>query len=267
MPSIFDKLSLAGKTALVTGGGTGLGRTFALILARAGADVAVAARRRPPLEESAALIDKLGRKSFTVTADVTRPDQVNAMVAQVVEHFGQIDILVNCAGGATHLAGSLIDMTEAQWREGMDIDLSGALYCSQAVAKHMIPRKTGKIISLSSAAGLMGVTRVPIYAIAKGGVATLTKVLAITLARHGITVNCLAPSTFRTTMMFKNPNDPKELAAVADFLPIGRIGEPEELGPLVVLLASDAGSYISGQTFIIDGGIEADRYIPQGCKP
>ena len=250
----LERLRLDGKVAIVTGGGTGLGKAMALAIADAGADVVVSARREAPLEATVEQIAAKGRRGMAIQTDVTDSAQVQAMVERVIAEFGKIDILVNNAGGGGAAPGrTLFDITDEDWRKGIDTNLTGAFYCSRAAAAHMVERKSGAIINVASGHGMRGAPNSFMYNSAKAGTITFTKSLALTLVGDNIRVHCIVPG-------FVAQNDPESeedwqrLRDRGRFVPVGRIGFASELGPLAVLLASDASSYTTGQSFIIDGG-------------
>ncbi|MGV8056690.1 MAG: SDR family NAD(P)-dependent oxidoreductase [Smithellaceae bacterium] len=261
---IIEKFALPDKVAIVTGGGTGLGRSMALALAEAGADVVLAARRVDPLNETAALIKKMGRHALAVPTDVTKSDQVNRMVESALKTFGRIDILINNAGVAKDWGDFPIDkITDKDWRVGIDVDLSGAFYCSRAVSREMVKKGGGKIINISTMSALTGFAQTPVYGIAKAGMINMTRLFAVELAPHKVLVNCIICGFFRTASSMGEQEENMEAAKkMGRFVPVGRIGEPAEMGPLALLLASSASDYITGQNFIIDGGTQAGRFAP-----
>ena len=196
---MLEALSLDGKAIVVTGGGTGLGREMALALARAGADVVVAARRPGPIEETAARVADTGRRALAIPTDVTDSAQVERLFGDVLKEFGKVDVLVNNAGMVGGLGGKPIwEITDEEFRAGTDANLTGAFYCSRAVARHMVERGAGKIINVSSGFGLRGGRDNYVYACSKGAVGQLTRVLATSLGRYGVTSNCIVPGYFPT---------------------------------------------------------------------
>jgi NAD(P)-dependent dehydrogenase (short-subunit alcohol dehydrogenase family) len=269
---ILDKFSLEGKVAIVTGGGTGLGKAICLALARAGADVVPASRNYDNINQTATEVRELGRRAVAIPTDVTDSRQVNNLIARTIDEFGKIDILVNNAGIATGVEPSprdaagldfppIWEITDEMWRYAIDTNLSGAFYCCRAVIRHMIERNRGKIINMASAAGLRTVRNAVTYSSAKAGVIMLTKTLAVTFARNNIQVNCIAPS-----MLIVAEVPPEFLEERKRFSPSGRAGEAREIGPLAVYLASDASDYVNGECFVIDGaGIVG--YAPTGYAP
>ena len=259
---MLENLSLDGKTIVITGGGTGLGREMALAMGRAGADLVIASRRTGPIEEVAALVRDMGRRSLTVSTDVTDSTQVERLFRTTLDEFGKVDVLLSNAGivrgqGAT----PIWDVTDDDWRFGIDTNLTGSFYCARAIAKHMVERGEGKIVNVASGFGLRGGRDNYMYTCGKGGIVQLTRSLAISLGRHGITSNCIVPGFV--------PVD--EAATVPpqrnDFIPTGRGGMPSELGPIAVFLASGASDYMNGEMFIVDGGGLAGGYAPTGHAP
>ena len=250
----LERLRLDGKVAVVTGGGTGLGKAMALAMAEAGADIVLAGRRPDPINAVSEQVNELGRRGLAIQTDVTNSSEVNAMVEKAIAAFGKIDILVNNAGGGTAGGGkSLFEITDAEWRTGVDTNLTGAFYCSRAVGPHMVERTSGTVINIASGHGMRGTQNGFIYNSAKAGTITFTKSLAITLAKDNIRVHCIVPG-------FIAQNDPQteeewqRLRERGRFVPVGRIGYASEMGPLAVLLASDASSYMTGDVICMDGG-------------
>lgn len=264
---VLEKLSLEGKVAIITGGGTGLGRAMSLAMARAGADIVVAARRLELIEQTAAMVRELGRRALAIATDVTDSRQVNRMVDGTLSEFGKIDILVNNAGIVREEVRKPIwDITDEEWHLGIDTNLSAAFYCSRAVGRYLVERKRGKVINIASGYGLRGERDTFMYCCAKGGVIQLTKSLALTWARDNIQVNTIAPGFF-DTISSQIPEAKAFMESRGRFIPVGRVGMPEEIGPLAVLLASAASDYITGELFIIDGGGLAGGYAPTGYAP
>ncbi|CAN5769365.1 3-oxoacyl-ACP reductase FabG [soil metagenome] len=249
---IFSKFRLDGKVCLVTGASRGLGRAMAVALAAAGANVAAVARSQKGIEETAAAAKEHGWRVLAVTCDVHDSGSVTAMVERVVAEFGQIDVLVNNAGGGD--MKPIIDMAEEEWLRIVDLNVNGMFRMCQAVGPHMIKRRQGRVINMSSMYGLVGEKNVTAYCASKGAIIQFTRALALEWAEHNITVNALAPGyiyTERTSRVFDNP---EIRDALTKRVPLGRIGQPEELGPLVIYLASDASSFMTGSVLVIDGG-------------
>ncbi|MFP6890041.1 MAG: glucose 1-dehydrogenase [Nitrospinota bacterium] len=252
---MLDSFDLTGKTALVTGGGTGLGRAMSLALAEAGADVALAARRIDKLEETAREIRELGRKAEAVPLDLTDPASIGAAASEAGRAVGPIDILVNNSGISG--TGWASDLPLEEWDQVMATNLRGAFLMSQAVGREMISRGSGVIVNVASVAGMVGVKMLSAYSASKGGLIMLTKTLALEWARHGIRVNALAPGYVLTDInreMFTTEAGERMIKA---HIPMGRVGLPEEMAGALVFLASDASSYMTGTALILDGGQSA----------
>ncbi|HEV3114142.1 MAG TPA: SDR family NAD(P)-dependent oxidoreductase [Candidatus Binataceae bacterium] len=256
---ILDSLKLDGKVAIITGAGRGLGRAMAVRFAQAGADVVAAARTLSQLEETAALVKPTGRKCLIAQTDVTRSEQVNAMAAATIKELGRIDILINNAGGYHKGMGKpLHELTDDEWREGIDTNLTGQFYCCRAVITQMLKQQSGKIINIASGWGLRGGKNVFAYACAKGAVLQLTRSLAVTYAKKNIAINCIVPGIFEGAAQFFQGGK---------FIPLGRIGKDAELGPLALFLASDASNHLNGAFITIDGGGLAGGISPTGVFP
>lgn len=247
-------LRLDGRVAVVTGGGRGLGRAMALALAEAGADLVVGGRNSSPLEEAAAAIRALGRRVLPVTMDATDQRSVEETVAETVRAFGRLDVMVNNAGIVADTPS--LDVTPAEWQRVVDTNLNGVFYGCQAAARVMRGQGGGRIINIASAFGAMAVPRFASYCAAKAAVVQLTRVLAMEWARYQINVNAIAPGYFESDMNRAAMSDPKQHEAILRRIPQRRIGEPEELGPLAVYLASPAARYVTGETITIDGGMQ-----------
>lgn len=260
---ILDRLRLERRVALVTGAGSGLGRAMALALAEAGCTIAAAGgRRAEALDETRRLIEAQGGRCFARPADVTASAQVNAMVTDVLAALGQIDVLINNAGGADDVTGTpLAEITDEQWQHGMDVNFNSVFYCTRAVLPHMLERQHGRIISIASGWGLRGGRNNWTYAASKAAVIEFTKALAITHARDGIRANAIAPG-FIPHMV----SDEQRVNMNA-LQPYGRVGYAEEIGPLAVFLASEAADYVTGETIVLSGGAIAGGLLPAGVAP
>ncbi|OGK99435.1 MAG: 2-deoxy-D-gluconate 3-dehydrogenase [Candidatus Rokubacteria bacterium RIFCSPHIGHO2_12_FULL_73_22] len=248
-------MRLAGKVAIVTGASRGLGRAIALALAGAGADVALAARSKPDLEETARLARATGRRALVVPTDVTRYDAVEALVARTVEELGRLDVLVNNSGVAR--PAPLAETSPADWRAVLDVNLTGVFHGCRAAGPHLIAQKSGKVINLASVLGQVGLAGYTVYAASKGGVIALTRALGVEWARHGIQVNAIAPGWFVTEMNEAAFAEPKLAERLLRDVPMRRTGRLEEIGPLAVYLASPASDFMTGQTIFLDGGHSA----------
>ena len=249
----IPSFSLEGKVALVTGSRRGIGKAIALAFAEAGADVAVCdfVIEDGELGAVADEIQRLGRRSLAVQTDVTQKAEVDNLVKRVVDEFGVIDILVNNAGIAG--GSTLFQTPEDEWDKVIDTNLKGCYLCSQAVGQGMVERKKGNIISMASVAGLSaGLMRT--YNISKAGVIMLTRVLARQLAPHNIRVNAIAPTIIRTEMTRLLWDSPERLEQFESRSLLGRIGETSDIVGPALFLASDASSYITGHTIVVDGG-------------
>jgi NAD(P)-dependent dehydrogenase (short-subunit alcohol dehydrogenase family) len=243
---------LAGRTALVTGAGKGLGRAIALGFAGAGADVVLMARTRADLEAVAREVEALGRQALVAVADATDSRQVNAVVEQSVARFGRIDVLAHAAGGS--LRKPSVDVTDEEWDGVISANLSSTFKVCRAVGRHMLAQGGGSIINLSSTAGMRGRAGNAPYSAAKAAVINLSRALAMEWAPKGVRVNVLAPGRFLTPLTEAEMSVPEKYAAFVRQVPLGRIGQPEEIQDIAVWLASDASAYVTGSTITLDGG-------------
>jgi NAD(P)-dependent dehydrogenase (short-subunit alcohol dehydrogenase family) len=259
---ILDSFKLDGKVAIITGAGRGLGRAMAVKFAETGADIVAAARTQSQLDETADAVRKTGRKCLIVPTDVTVSAQVNALAEATIKEFGKIDILVNNAGGGDSGAGKqLTEITDEDWRRGIDTNLSSQFYGCRAVAPQMVKQKRGKIINIASGYGLRGGKHNFMYACAKGGTIQLTRSMALSYAQFNIQTNCIVPG------VFPHNEEMMQFFKGGKFIPIGRVGEDSELGPLAVFLASDASNHVNGELIAIDGGGLAGGIAPTGVSP
>ncbi|MGG1660680.1 glucose 1-dehydrogenase [Brevibacillus sp. NRS-1366] len=243
---------LNGKTAIVTGGGRGLGRGIALGLAQAGADIALISRTRQELVETAAEIEALGKKCLYQDMDIRDREALGQFVKQVAQEQGHIDVLVNGAG--LNVRNTVLDTKEDDWDYVMDINLKSVLIASQTVIPYMQEQKSGKIINIASLTSELGFKGMAAYCASKGGVAQLTKAMAVELAEDGICVNAIGPGYFRTKMterLFQNDDTTKWMLSR---IPLGRTGDYQDLCGTAIFLASTASDYITGQTIYVDGG-------------
>jgi NAD(P)-dependent dehydrogenase (short-subunit alcohol dehydrogenase family) len=252
--SVRDFFDLSGRVAIVTGGGSGIGRQMAQGLAEAGAELVLCARKVERCEEAAA---QMPTRALAVQCDVTDAESVEAMVARTVDELGRVDILVNNAGTVWGAAPE--DIPLKGWQKVVDVNLTGVFLCAQAAGRRMIARgEGGRIVNVASVAGLHGapaevVNALPYHA-TKGGVISLTRDLAWKWARHGINVNAIAPGWFPSDMAnFVIESNPE----LARRIPLGRFGGPEDLKGVVVFLASRASDYVTGHTLVVDGGQSA----------
>ncbi len=249
---ILDSFSLEGKKALVTGAGRGIGKSYALALAEAGADVAVL--DRAGAAETAAEIAALGRASLSLEVDLLEcgPKELDEAVAQVVDALGGIDILVNNAGIIRRTPAA--EYSAADWGDVLQINLSAVFYLSQAAGRRMIAAGRGSIINVASMLSFQGGINVPSYTASKHGVAGVTKALANEWASHGVTVNAIAPGYIATDNTAQLRADAKRSAEILGRIPAARWGTPEDLRGIVVFLASDAARYVNGAIIPVDGG-------------
>ena len=251
----LSQFSLEGKVALVTGGSRGIGEATALAFAKAGAAVVVASRKLPDLEKVAEKIRGLGGRALVVEAHIGRMEQIQNLVDKVVAEFGKVDILVNNAGVSPVYTNAL-DLEERAWDTVMKLNLKGLFFLSQAVARVMKEHGGGKIINVASVDGFNPEYKVNAYSISKAGVVMATKSMARDWAEYNIRVNAIAPGAISTQMLnAKWPVVPGIKEETLKKIPMNRIAEPEEIAGAMVYLASDASSYVTGQTFIIDGGL------------
>jgi 2-deoxy-D-gluconate 3-dehydrogenase len=249
---VIEQFRLTDKAAIVTGASRGLGKAIALGLADAGAQVALASRDLAALREVETEIARNGRKALALQVDVSQAVSVHRMVKETTEAFGRVDILVNAAGTTSRHPSEAYP--EAEWDEVVDVNLKGTFLCCQAVGQVMIGQGGGKIINIASLASVIGIPTVPAYAASKGGVAQLTKALAIDWARYHINVNAIGPGYFLTDMTAPLQNDPARSSQIMGRIPMSRWGRPQELQGVAVFLASEASAYITGQTVYVDGG-------------
>jgi NAD(P)-dependent dehydrogenase (short-subunit alcohol dehydrogenase family) len=253
----FEKtgLSLEGKSAVVIGGTSGIGRALALGLANAGADVAASSRRQEQVDATAAEIEETGKRSLRVASDVADRASLNSLLSAAVQEFGKVDILINCAGKTKR--APTIDYPQDVWDDIIATNLTGTLWGCQVFGKHMIERGYGRIINIASLTTFVGFYEVAAYSASKAAVGSLTKSLAVEWSKHGVNVNAIAPGLFRTPLnsgLLDGTERGKELKIRT---PMGRFGNVEELAGAAIYLASDAASFVTGEIIAVDGGFLA----------
>ncbi|HET57327.1 MAG TPA: glucose 1-dehydrogenase [Deltaproteobacteria bacterium] len=255
----LSRFSLEGKVAVVTGGSRGIGRAAAIGLAKAGADVVVTSRKLPDLENVAEEVRTTGRKATPIAAHIGKMDNILMLVEKVMDEFGRIDILVNNAGCSPAM-GSIFDNEERLWDTIINLNLKGLYFMSQAVAKIMKEQGKGSIINVASMDGYKPEPFVGIYSISKAGVIMATKSMALELAPYNIRANAVAPGPISTKMLdshwFHLPEEQAkaEKAELAKNVPLKRVGDPDEIAGAIIYLASEASSFTTGETILVDGG-------------
>ncbi|MBI1294564.1 glucose 1-dehydrogenase [bacterium] len=250
---ILDSFKLDGKVALVTGGNRGLGRQMALALAEAGANVAITSRSIHRAEEVAQSISEAtGRKCVGYACDVANPSDVESMMAQLIDEFGGIHIVVNNAG--INIRGPIDQLTLAEFQEVLDTNVTGMWLVCRAAAPYLKEQRYGRVINIGSTLSIIAIAERTPYASSKGAVLQMTRALALEWAPYGITVNAMLPGPFATEMNTSLVEDPVAYQSFIQKVPLGRWGELHEIGGLAVFLASDASSFVTGAGISIDGG-------------
>jgi 2-deoxy-D-gluconate 3-dehydrogenase len=250
---ILQTFSLEGRSGIVTGGGSGIGRAIAQGLIEAGAKIVIAGRNKERLEKAAAEIRRFGGPVVPVQTDVSKKDEIKYLVDRTVKEFGKIDFLFNNAGVIQRAPCE--DFSEKDWDEAMDVNLKGPFFLAQAVARVMISqRRKGKIINTSSLIAVQGGKRVPAYSASKGGLAQVTKTMANDWAKYNILVNAIGPGWVKTEFTGPLQQDRDRYAEILGRIPLGRWAVPEDLVGAAIFLASDASDYVTGQTIFVDGG-------------
>lgn len=258
--NMFD---LSGKKAFISGASRGLGRQFALALARAGADIAITSRTLQSLEKTKTEINELGRECLTLEMDVLEEESLKAAAGAAEEHLGPIHILINNAG--CNIRKPAVEVTWDDWKTIVDTNLRGAFFLAQALAPGMISRNYGRIVNIGSVTCVAGYAGLAPYGASRGGIRQMTMSLAHDWGPHGVTVNCLAPGWFKTEQNAALYDDTGWVEYVEERIPLSRVGKPDDLDGTCVFLSSDASAYITGQTILVDGGISvgAIRALPR----
>ncbi|MBL8125568.1 MAG: glucose 1-dehydrogenase [Pyrinomonadaceae bacterium] len=251
----FSKLDLSGRTAVVVGGTSGIGRALAHGLAEAGADVVASSRRIEQVEATAAEIEALGRRTIRCTSDVSDRESLNELLTECTAAFGKVDILVNSAGITKR--SPTLDLDEDDWNAILETNLTGTLRACQVFGRHMVGNGYGRIINIASLSTFVSLFEVAAYSASKAAVASLTKSLAIEWAKHGVNVNAIAPGVFRTALNQKLLDETPRGQEFLTRTPMGRFGNVEELAGAAVFLASEAASFVTGEVLVVDGGFLA----------
>jgi len=251
----FPGFDLAGRTAVVIGGTSGIGRAIALGLAQAGANVVCSSRRQPQVEEASTEIEAIGRRTIRCTSDVADRQSLKDLLKACIMEFGRVDILVNSAGRTKR--EPTVDQSEEDWNAILETNLNGTLRSCQVFGRHMVANGYGRIINIASLSTFVSLFEVAAYSASKAAVASLTKSLAIEWAKSGVNVNAIAPGVFRTALNQKLLDETPRGQEFLTRTPMGRFGKVEELAGAAVFLASDAASYVTGEVLVVDGGFLA----------
>ena len=251
----YAPLDLTGQTAVVIGGTSGIGRVMTRALAEAGADVVATSRRMDVVEETAKEIESMGRATLRVPSDVTDRASLETVLAQSIERFGKVEIMINCAGRTKRVPS--LDLSEEDWNAILETNLTGTLRAAQVFGRHMVERGYGRIVNIASLSSFVALFEVAAYGASKAGVAALTKQLAIEWASRGVCVNAIAPGVFRTPLnqnLLDGTDRGREFQVRT---PMKRFGKLEELGGAAVFLSSPAASFVTGEVLVVDGGFLA----------
>jgi NAD(P)-dependent dehydrogenase (short-subunit alcohol dehydrogenase family) len=251
----FPGFDLTGRTAVVVGATSGIGKAIALGLADAGADVVPTGRRANLAEEAAREVEARGRRSLAITADVSDTDSIQALADAVIEEFGNVDILVNAAGYT--IRNPTLDVSDDEWEGILDVNLTGMLRACRAFGRHMIERRYGRIINIGSLTSVVALHEVAAYGASKAGVASLTKSLAVEWGPYNVCVNAILPGVFRTALNEGLLDGTKRGDELLLRTPMQRFGQPEEVAGAAIFLASEAASFVTGHLLAVDGGFLA----------
>ncbi|HMT06528.1 MAG TPA: glucose 1-dehydrogenase [Pyrinomonadaceae bacterium] len=251
----FSKLELTGRTSVVIGGTSGIGRAIAHGMAQAGADVVCTSRRQDQVEAAAAEIEAFGKRTLRVASDVSDKASLESLLTACKSEFGKVDILVNSAGRTKRTP--TLELEQEEWDAIMETNLSGTLRACQVFGQHMVDNGYGRIVNIASLSTFVALYEVAAYAASKAAVASLTKSLAVEWAKRGVNVNAIAPGVFRTALNQKLLDESPRGAEFLTRTPMGRFGQVEELAGAAVFLASEAASFVTGEVLVVDGGFLA----------
>jgi NAD(P)-dependent dehydrogenase (short-subunit alcohol dehydrogenase family) len=248
-------IELKDKVAIVSGASRGIGEAIALAFADAGASVVVSSRKLEGVEAVAAKIKERGHPALALAAHVGRPEECKSLIGKTVERFGKVDVLVNCAGTNPYF-GPMIGIDGGAYDKTFEVNLRGAVEATRAFAQHVIDRKgTGSVVNIASVAGIRAAPMQGVYGMTKAAMISMTQSLAVELGPSGIRVNAIAPGLIETKLAAALTSSPELVARITSSTAVGRIGQPGELAGAALFLASDAASYVTGHTLVVDGGL------------